>query len=203
MGPPRMTSGQPGLTFNRPGSRAAMFGVSLLIHALLAYLFLLAQPRAADPQRQHVSTDLVWIRTPPPRPVALPAPVKAPVVVARARPITVRTQKNAPVTREPGPTAAPVPEQAVAVQAATPAFDREAALAAARTIATEPERWQAGMAIPKPAARPVYSETKEEKLGRMIAGAKRGNCIGPNAPIGNLLTPLGWLLDKKGSGCKF
>ncbi len=198
-----MTSGLPALTFNRRSSRAALFGVSLLIHALLAYLFLLAQPRSADPQRQRVSMDLVWIRTPPPRPAALPVPVAAPVVLARARAMTVRTRKTAPVTRELAPAPAVVTEPVVAAQVVTPEFDREAALAAARTIATEPERWQAGMAIPKPAARPVYSETKEEKLGRMIAGAKRGNCIGPNAPVGNLLTPLGWLLDKKGGGCKF
>ena len=200
-----MTSPQPALALNRSSWRAALFGVSLLLHALLAYLFLLAQPRAADSQQQQTSTELVWIRAAPPRPVALPSPVPAPVVVARARTVRTRTTRVVKHERDPGaaPVPAPAAEQAKAVEPATPAFDREAALAAARTIATEPEPWQAGMALARPAPRPVYSETKEQKLGRMIAGAKRGNCIGPNAPIGNLLTPLGWLLDKKNGGCKF
>ena len=214
-----MTKHQP-LLRSMPGSRAALFGLSLLLHGALLWLFLLAQP-GQDRERvwPQVATDLVWIRTPPPKaapPAPAPAAPLAPAAVARPREIAAarpasparrpraerlpKTEQAAPAAPEAIP--APVTEPVVASATDAPAFDREAALASARRIATESEPFRAGMALAQAPARPVYRETKEEKLGHAIAGAKRGNCLGPNAG-GNLLTPLMWLIQKKDSGCKF
>ena len=203
---------------SRPGSRSALFGLSLLLHAALLWLLLQAQP-GQDRGRvwPQVSTDLVWIRTAPPKPapppVALVRP-REPVVASLAKPARrsrperpERQVQAAPAAEsmpEPAiePTTEPTTEPVIAASPAAPAFDREAALASARRIATEGEPLRAGMALAQAPARPVYGDSKEEKLGRAIAGAKRGNCLGPNAG-GNLLTPLMWLLQKKDSGCKF
>lgn len=68
-------------------------------------------------------------------------------------------------------------------------------------MAGEPDPARAGTAVAQFDRDRQLRETETEKLGRAIAGAKRADCIGPNAR-GNLLTPLAWLLDKKGGGCK-
>lgn len=202
---------------SKPGSRAALFGLSLLLHAALLWLFLMAQPGQDRGQVwPRVSTDLVWIRTPPPKP-APPPPVAVvrprepeaarPASPAR-RPRAERVAKGEQAEQaeqaapEAKPPATPVTEPVAASTPPAPAFDREAALSSARRIATEGEPFRAGMALAQAPARPVYGETKDEKLGRAIAGAKRGNCLGPNAG-GSLLTPLMWLIDKKDGGCKF
>ena len=196
----------------RSGPRAGLFGLTLLLHTALLWLLLLPHQPDQDRSAAHRVTDLVWIRTPEP----VPAEARAAVTRARkveqpekARPsVAARPLRRAPpipapaVPARPEPGTASMAQPVLAVEPAPPVFDRAAAMAAARRIATEGEPFRSGMAVAQTPARPVYGETKDEKLGRMIAGAKRGNCLGPNAG-GSLLTPLMWLIDKKDGGCKF
>ena len=186
----------------RPASRAALLGVTVLLHAALLAVFMASGPVLAPPGSAS-AMQLVWIRPPPIAPASVAAPA-APRQANRQR----RARLVRPPDRErelparsanaaPGRPAAPLS----AGPAAEPVFDRNAALAAARAMASEPDPARAGTAVAQFDRDRRLRETDTEKLGRAIAAAKRGDCIGPNAR-GNLLTPLTWLLDKKGGGCK-
>ena len=178
--------------------RPALLLVTVLLHVAALLLFL-GQPGARRDTGGAPAMELVWIRTPPPKP---PAPA-APVAVAPrpARPVTtprrpraaiaVKTSAAASESTLLAVPAAPA-EQASASGTAAP-FDHGAAIETARKIAREVDPVVPGT---------KYNETRDERLGRAIAGAKRQSCLGGNTS-GNLLTPLMWLMEKKGSGCKF
>lgn len=181
--------------------RPALLCATVLLHAGALLLFLGQQ--GARPDTSDVAAmDLVWIHTPPPKPPEPPAPARLepPPKVATA----VKAQRRARAavaSKAPAPT----PESTLVAVSAAPStgpapqtgeaapFDHEAALETARKIAREVDPVLPGT---------KYKETRDEKLGRAIAGAKRGNCLSGNGG-GNLLTPLMWMLDKKNSGCKF
>jgi hypothetical protein len=178
--------------------RPALLLVTVLLHVAALLLFL-GQPGARSDTGGAPAMELVWIRTPPPKPPEPAAPVAA--APRPAKPVTTpRRPRAAIAARAPAAAsestllavpAAPA-DQAPASGTAAP-FDHGAAIETARKIAREVDPVVPGT---------KYNETRDEKLGRAIAGAKRQSCLGGNAS-GNLLTPLMWLMEKKGSGCKF
>ena len=198
----------------RPAVRAGLLAVTVFLHAGLLAVFMASGPVRA-PQGTAAAMELVWIRPPAPRgelPVTVPTPPSAsPKAVRPRRPPQRRPGRALQVANDPDPDRTPrsaaeasagSPAPMSAVPVAESVFDRKAALATARAMANEPDPARAGSAVAQFDRDKKLRETEAEKLGRAIAGAKRGDCIGPNAR-GSLLTPLMWLLDKKDGGCKF
>jgi hypothetical protein len=173
--------------------RPALLFATVLLH--LGALVLVLSPTAGRRDKTAApAMELVWIKTPPP-----PAPVVA-VTPPPAKPRAVRRAPRAaaprtvPASGESTLVAVPAPEAAPeAAEATAPDFDHAQALGTARKIAREVDPVLPGT---------TYTETREERLGKAIASAKRPSCLKGNGG-GNLLTPLMWLLEKKGSGCKF
>ena len=205
----------------RPGT---MWGVavSVVLHALLIFGYRLTAPVAAPPLPPREAMT-VWL-------VAPPKP--APVVVARVEPSPVTSAKPDKAVRpEPTrahPPAAPkelaqsvpiapaaeAPSQAITLappvnSAPDPlypeqdqpkkGFDMNAALKTARKVANEKDPARAGLPVAQLDDHPLYPERSTNELARKMDGAKRSDCL---AQVGNLLTPLFWLLDKKDHGCK-
>jgi hypothetical protein len=184
---------------------AALFAASVLLHvAALVFLLDMLAPRPAEEAAGAI--EVVWASpvselVPPvedPAPPQLPhkrtaAAQRVPARAATARrPVasTAASVGSVPAAAEP---AAPAP--------AEPVFDRQAALAAARKLANEPDPTRAGTVGAELDKRKVYAETQDDKMGRTIASGKRSDCIKAQGNA-DLLTPLLWLLDKKGHGCK-
>ncbi len=203
-----MENGDPELTMTRPAARLPLFAVTVAVHVVLAWAFFTLGAPGRLPAGGMVER-MTWVDLPAPMPEPAPAPPPeaepqppAPPKRALARLAPTRSAPlRAPAAAPREPDAEPVAPEAPA-SAAAPVFDREAALAAARKHANDPDPARAGTAVAQFDARRELKETEQEQLGRKIAGAKRGDCIGPNGG-GSLLTPLFWLLDKKGGGCKF
>ena len=177
---------------------AALLAASVLLHlaALVLLLDMLAPRRGKE--RPSAAMDVVWAT--PRAPVVVP-PIEDRLPRPKARPAPRRAMARPTATPRQ---AAVAPVAAVDVAASArpePVFDRQAALAAARKLAGEPDPARAGTVGAELDARKVYAETETEKLGRTIASGKRSDCVKANGG-GSLLTPLLWLLDKKGSGCK-
>lgn len=181
---------------------ALLFGASVLLHvaALVVFLGMLAPTR--DKDGPSTAMEVVWIKTPT---APAPAPIMAPPPkVARAHPAPRRLRPPASVASRADDTlsAAPVaPVEQAQPAKAEPVFDREAALGAARKLANEKDPARAGTLSAALEARRELEKTEDEKLGATIASGKRNDCLGPNKNA-TLLTPLMWLFDKKGSGCK-
>lgn len=203
-----MESGDPELAMTRPATRLPLFALTVAVHLALGWaLFatsLFAPVMPGGPVERMTWVDLPASTSRPREPLPAAEPRPSRPTVARAAPASKRQARRAapfapPASNEPDSAAPPQPASAAP---AAPAFDREAALAAARKHANDPDPARAGTALAQFDARRELRETEQERLGRQIAGAKRGDCIGPNAG-GNLLTPLFWLLDKKDGGCKF
>lgn len=179
-----------------------MLAASALLHvaALVLLLEQLAPRRVDEPARQAMS--VVWASAV--RPLAAP-PVEElamarPKAHSGARRMTPRAALAAPVPAA-ADSVAPEAVSELTASAPAPVFDRQAALAAARQMASQGDPARAGTVGAELDARRVVLETDTEKLGRVIASAKRSDCIKAQGG-GSLLTPLMWLLDKKGSGCK-
>lgn len=187
--------------------RFTLLCATVLLHvaALLAFL---SQSGARHDTPDAAAMELVWIRALPPKLPRPPKPPEAPPLAAVAppqtRPVKAPPRPRAVVPRKtPVETsdstlvavpAVPAGQAAPEAPAGEPApFDHEGALQTARKIAREVDPVAPGT---------KYNETRDEKLGRAIASAKRQSCLGGNAK-GNLLTPLMWLMEKKDSGCKF
>lgn len=178
---------------------AALLAATVLLHvaALLAILGMLAPKREKD--APSAAIDVVWVKTAPP-----PLVERAPAIARpRSTPRRLRPPPAVAARAADTPSAVPLtlPEEA-APASAKPVFDHQAALTAARKLANEKDPARAGTLSAALEARRELEETQDEKMGRTIASGKRSDCFGPNAN-GTLLTPLMWLFQKKGSGCKF
>jgi hypothetical protein len=194
----------------RPGMTgpALGWGLSLLVHALLAAMLLHAvahRPEAGPPARR-MDFILVPPRAVAPAPVPVPTPAPVPAATPRprahARPAIV---VPAPVI-EPGPApddAASAPTPAPAPAEDAPAFDMAAARGIARSAARE---GTAGLvALPKrpPPTLDPGREMREEQLARDIARSRRNDCRSAYSGLG-LLAVLPLLKDAvTGSGCKW
>jgi len=190
---------------------AAILALTILLHMILlgmlrapsAPLRLPDQPRWAEPLT-------VRILPPPPKPqpitraeppARLPKPDKpaAPPRVPAARPEPERAAPDTPsqptMTMVPAQPAEPAPAGNV------PAFDPDAARAAARGMANDLNP-STNWAAEKLNKGKEWKQTKEQRLGRNVENAARGDCRTEYAGAG-LLAPLAMLMDKKDSGCKW
>lgn len=204
-----MEHDSPTLQIARRRLRPGLLAVTAAVHLGLAWMFFVKGvpgQAAGGPVAR-----MAWIDLPalpaPPEPLAEPAaePPPRPARSRAAQPRKPRPARASAAITLPAPVHADTssaPADPATPAAGEPVFDRDAALAAARKHANDADPARAGTALAQFDARRMLKETEQEKLGRKIAGAKRGDCIGPNAG-GNLLTPLFWILDKKGGGCKF
>jgi len=192
----------------RPGRSgpALGWGISLLVHALLAAVLLHAvthRPGDGPPARR-IEFILVPPRAVPsasvPAPTPAPVPAAAPRKHAKARPTVV---VPAPVTE---PVAAPdeaTPAAAPAPAEERPTFDMAAARGTARKAAREGT--QGLVALPKrpPPTLDPGRETREEQLARDIARSRRNDCRSAYSGMG-LLAVVPLLKDAvTGSGCKW
>jgi hypothetical protein len=187
----------------RPFGIATGVLVSVLIHAAL----LMATWKGKTPHGIEAGPHVisVWIQAP--APVVLPTPrvPPEPVHAPGKRAVAARERAAAPkaLIALPQPAQEPSPNT-FAVQpppAEPPRFDPDAAHKLARSLANTRDPARAATAVGQLDTHPLYPEETDTKLARDIASAKRANCLdGKNS---GLLTPLTWLLDKKGSGCKF
>ena len=195
----------------RPGRSgpALGWGISLLVHALLAAMLLhaVAHRPADGPPAKRIDFVLVPPRAVvPAAPPAVPAPAPAPAAASRPR------RKTQPMAVAPAPAAAPgpaiddaptVPAPAPAPQDDAPAFD----MAAARGIARAAARagTQGLVALPKrpPPTLDPGREAHEEQLARDIARSRRNDCRSAYSGMG-VLAVLPLLKDAvTGTGCKW
>jgi hypothetical protein len=191
----------------RPGrfGPALGWGISLLVHALLAAMLLHAVAHRPDDGPAAKRIDFILV---PPRAVA-PAPAPAPAQAAalrpraRARPAVV---VPVPVT-EPGPPAidhaTPAPTQAPESSEETPNFDMAAARGIARKAAREGTQGLVALPERPPPTLDPGREMREEQLARDVARSRRNDCRSAYSGMG-LLAVLPLLKDAvTGSGCKW
>jgi hypothetical protein len=194
----------------RPGRSgpALGWGISLLVHALLAAMLVHAVAHRPDDSPPAKRIDFILV---PPRAVApAPTPAPAPVPAAAPRP----RAKGGPAIVVPVPVADPAASPDGATPAATPAPEPEPAeeapafdMAAARGIARKAAREgpQGLVALPKrpPPTLDPGREMREEQLARDIARSRRNDCRSAYSGMG-LLAVLPLLKDAvTGSGCKW
>lgn len=195
----------------RRGKLVAGIAVSILLHALL--LATLRTPSApySPPDERRWSQPLTIRIVPPPRPpepsipTEPPKPVSAKVDRPASRPAPIRTkpERTAPdTTARPEMTVVPAEPREPAPSENAPAFDPDAARAAARAMAKDLDTPTGNWVGEKLRKEKELQETRDAKLGRNIAGAARPDCKTAYAGAG-LLAPLIMLMDKKDSGCKF
>lgn len=199
---------EPSLPPTRLSTRRMAAGValSLAAHALL----LLASrqgwlPRPAPSLPE--PTLMVWVRPaapplPPPEPAAdTERSVHAPARTAARRPSPASAGAPAApavIAMDPAPDQPPAPDS-LAVPPAQPAFDMEAARAAARALANEADPARASLPVAQfDRNRQISSDTK---LARDIARAKRRDC--KDGIPGGLLAPVYLLMQKKDHGCQW
>ena len=195
----------------RPGRSgpALGWGISLLVHALLAAVLLhMAAHRPADgPPAKRIDFILVPPRAVvPAAPPSVAAPAPAPSAASRphrkARPVAVAPAPAAP----PGPAidAAPaVPAPAPAPQDDAPAFDMAAARGIARAAAREGTQGLVALPQRPPPTLDPGREAREEQLTRDIARSRRNDCRSAYSGMG-LLAVVPLLKDAvTGSGCKW
>lgn len=198
---------------NRPrrGGLVAGIAVSILLHVLLLAMLRAPSAPPAQPDARRWTQPLT-IRIvpppPPPEPVTRAEPPKPPVA-KRDKPVT----RPAPARAAPGRTesdkaertemtvVSPKPAEAAPSDSA-PTFDPDAARAAARAMANDLDTPSGNWVGEKLKKEKERQETRDERLGRNIAGSARPDCKTAYAGAG-LLAPLIMLMDKKDSGCKF
>jgi hypothetical protein len=183
--------------------------ISLLLHAAAVLFLRLPEPRQVADTRTwlaHVQARIVPAPPPmsPPQPEASSAEAE-PKPRKRLTRIERRPQVRRPAAQS-GESSPPVRESTLVLRPAepaeAPAFDPEAAKAAARNIAGEldaPPSDAPNAQVRRNA--PKYRETRDEKLARQIQSAARANC--KDGIPGGLLAPLILMMDKKDSGCKW
>jgi hypothetical protein len=170
------------------------WAISLLLHAIvLAWLAHQAPaPRREDtPQRRSM---LVFV-------TVRPKPVPAPKLAAAAATAPIRPPRaiSRPAAASDAPPVivaeSPQPAATAEAPANAPAFDIDAARTAARAVARE-----AGNGARSGA---TLKETREEKLGRSIEKARRGDCKTEYAGYG-LLAVVPLAIDTiRDTGCKW
>ncbi|MES2297208.1 MAG: hypothetical protein V4582_09205 [Pseudomonadota bacterium] len=191
-------------------ARRRPFGVGVVVSLLIHAALLMAAWRAKQPVRVDAGAHVisVWLQAPAPR--VLPPRALAPAPVAPATPAPSRrtnTPRNGPSQPQElialPAQAVPAPPSDFKVEqapAAAPRFDPDAARKTARALATKADPERAATAVGQLDTHPLYPEEEGTRLAREMAKAKRANCL--NDKNAGLLTPLGWLFDKKDSGCK-
>jgi hypothetical protein len=187
----------------RPGRRGPVlgWGISLLVHALLAAMLLHMTARRPDdgPPAKRIDVFLV-----PPRAVAPAAPAPAAARLPRTRATRAAAAPRpeiAPVTTRADATATAAPAP-VALDDA-PAFDMAAARGIARAAAREGN--PSLVALPKrpPPTLDPGREAREDQLARGIARSSRNDCRSAYAGLG-VLAVLPLLKDAvTGTGCKW
>lgn len=201
------------LAQSRPDGRAWRIGagvaVSLVAHIALLFAYRSgppSQPVADLAARKMITVTLVPKPAPPPPPPVVVEPPKPPKPVketVRAAPAKRAATPEAPtriIAVDPAPAAPETSVQVPDAPAPAPKFNMDAARATARAAANDPDPAKAGTALaqfPKPELQP----TKNERLGKAIAGAKRRDC--KDGLPGGLLGPILIMFDKKDSGCKW
>ena len=173
--------------------------ISLLLHVAAVVFVRLPEPRnVADPRTWLTKVEVRIVAPPPPpepAPEAESKPERVAVAEPRRQPRRAAPRKN-PSKEETELAVQPARESTLVLRPAergpgpAPHFDREAAKAAARDIASELDT-----------SPPKLRETRDEKLARQIQSAARPNCR--DGIPGGLLAPLYLMMDKKGSGCKW
>lgn len=191
----------------KPPARLGLLAATLLLHWGLLAVFLGSGPAPA-PDRQSRTMDIILVAAPPPVTPPPPVLVSPPARARSTGAVRVRPQRRAAPQASPE---AAIQAPAIAIQSvrapaaapeSQPVFDRSAALATARAMANDKDPARAGLAVAQ-FDNERFGPTASEKLGKAIASGHRKACIGREAAPGNLLTPLMWLIDKKGRGCKF
>lgn len=187
----------------------AGLAISLLLH--IAVLVLMraptTPPAAPDARRWTQPLAVHLLPPPPPRASATPSvpvrkdPPRRERAIARtvAPPRRDATERTA-ITVVPSRPADTAPPPATAE--GTPAFDPDAARAAARAMANDLHPPATNWAAEKLNQGKEWKETKDQRLGRAVANSARPDCKTAYAGAG-LLAPLLMLADKKDSGCKF
>ncbi|GGB97076.1 hypothetical protein [Pseudoduganella buxea] len=197
-------------TLNRidtaPPLRRPAFAVGLLVSVLLHVLLLwfLRLPSApVMPSDTRPWTQPLTVRLVPPPPPPVVVERTTPTSPAPARRERTRPERSQAVTVTPrqaaSETAAPTVPEPVP-QPEEPRVDLDAARAAARGMANDLDPPATNWAAEKLNKGKEWRETRDEKLGKAVARSARPECRDTGA---GLLSPLVWLMDKKGSGCKF
>ena len=204
------------LTYPNGPRRGLVAGlaVSILLHALLLALWRMPEAPPMPPETRRWAEPLTVriLPPPPPQPVARAEPPRQAVAKAEKPPArrppparaAAERDREPDSTAEPAITVVPPPsaEPAPAPADGAPKFDRDAARAAARSMANDLDVPSQNWAAEKLKKAREREETENERLGRNIANSARPDCKTAYAGAG-LLAPLLMLMDKKDSGCKW
>lgn len=198
------------LTQHRPRRLTLGIAVSVLVHAVLLFVYRLDSIRAPEQFEQAPESLFVLLK---PQPKPIPEPVVTQPV--RTKPAKSVTRPSAPAQSETEQDAQEPPTPVIAVDRSdapdpfyvTPSkdkpFDVDAARAAARQIATSPDPARADLPVGQFDKQRNRIAT-ETKLAREISKAERPDCKdGIPGLFGGILSPLNLLTDKKDHGCKW
>jgi hypothetical protein len=194
------------------------WAISLVLHAAALALLVHAVPARQHDDGPERRSTLVMVRlAPPPRPAQKPvepaappvpraaarAAPSAPAAPSRPHPARATIQAAVPAPLAAGPTPEPAPAAPSAEPSGTaPALDIAAARSAARAFArSEPAPAPRSGTLLK--AIQNETETQNEKLGRDIERARRGDCQTKYAGMG-LLAVIPLVANTvTGTGCKW
>lgn len=198
------------LTQHRPRRLTLGIAVSVLVHAVLLFVYRLDSIRAPE-QFEQAPESLFVLLKPQPKPV--PEPVVPPSIERAVKsdtpPAAPAESKTRQQAQEPPPTPviavdrSDAPDPFYVTPATDKPFDVEAARAAARRIATSPDPARADLPVGQFDKQRNRIAT-ETTLAREISKAERPDCKdGIPGLFGGILSPLNLLTDKKDHGCKW
>jgi hypothetical protein len=189
--------------------------LSLLLHA--GMLYVLHQPaRHEQPAARDDTGLIVWIAPQPSPSIKEPLPATPPRTRSKqtvARRTTTPLAVAEPHQQTPQPTQAPssdplLPADPFASAPASPEpprFDKNAALKAARKLATA-KSTRDDPAVAQIYDKPLYGLPTDTPTGQAVARTARGDCKNVASGTGILalvIVPLMILTDKKDAGCKW
>jgi len=216
--PDRLPDPRYGATAGRAGAGVA---VSILLHLMLLMalrdrVFPNAE-RVQPAQRMTLEVFLPPLKRPAPAPeapatprLAIPRTSEPPPpkhhAVPHAEPSVQQSRTTNPSTElsTESPTASstppPAPERAQR-EAPSHYIDPDAALANVPGILKQLDNEKRKLPVGQLMDKPLYGPDEESRLGHRMAQAGRSDCLKDGGA--GLLTPLIWLAQKKGTGCKW
>jgi hypothetical protein len=193
----------PGVLSIAPRRLRVMGGIaiSLVLHiAMLALLRDRANIRN-EPEPPRMTVEILLLPPPaPPRAITPPRDADTPRR-DRARPPKHHAAPHTDTVPATPPAAAASPPVRPDSTPTPPTIDPEAARAAIPGILKQLDDEKRKLPVGQLMDKPLYGPEEESRLGRQMARAGRPDCMKDGRA--GLLTPLLWLAEKKGTGCKW
>jgi hypothetical protein len=188
---------------SRIGAGAA---VSVILHLLLLLALRdLVTHHAERPQAERMTLEVLLPPLKQPAPAAPAVPDNKQSEHTELHPPKSRAthhkevqERSPPITVAP----APIPLHKEPSEPSPHYIDPDAARASVPDILKQLDREKRQQPVGQLMDKPLYGPQEETRLGHQVAKAGRPDCLKEGGNAG-LLTPLVWLVQKKGTGCKW